>query len=335
MPMITVRYVTSQPRPNLHDDVAALAARLGAERLGKDPGVTAVLVEAAQPESWFIAGKHPTDAGLSAFWLDIKVTSGTNVKSDTTAFVAAAFEGMQKLLGPLHEESYVFVHAVDGDAYGYGGRTQNGRWAATHPGRPSSVRDESPTGAWPAGDDEERLPPADPRSVWEAAAACAPARTSLCRLAERRPDELGVGVLGERRDLAVLELEDIAVVVLIRFAVPRDVFAPGFHDDDVAFCNHAARVGLEGRRQNAAEGCDQIVQDGGLALIGPRPSGRARDRPAGISAKASRNGWPFPFAVSAKTYSNRARFEAKVGAVTVMVCSPVRPRHVRRPNAWR
>jgi 4-oxalocrotonate tautomerase len=41
---------------------------------------------------------------------------------------------MEKLLGPLHEESYVFVHAVDGDAYGYGGRTQNGRWAAAHPG---------------------------------------------------------------------------------------------------------------------------------------------------------------------------------------------------------
>jgi 4-oxalocrotonate tautomerase len=134
MPMITVRYVTPQPRPELRGQVAALAARLAAERLGKDPHVTAVLVETAEPESWFVAGKHPTDAGLSAFWLDIKITAGTNVKADTAAFVAQAFEDMRALLGPLHEESYVLVHAVDGDAYGYGGRTQNGRWAASHPG---------------------------------------------------------------------------------------------------------------------------------------------------------------------------------------------------------
>ncbi len=134
MPMITVRYVTPQPRPQLRGQVAALVARLAAERLGKDPNVTAVLVETAEPESWFVAGQHPTEAGLSVFWLDIKITAGTNVKADTAAFVAAAFEDMRALLGPLHDESYVLVHAVDGDAYGYGGRTQNGRWAASHPG---------------------------------------------------------------------------------------------------------------------------------------------------------------------------------------------------------
>lgn len=134
MPMITVRYVTPEPQAELGSRIAALAARLSAERLGKDPAVTAVLVEAADPASWFIAGARPAEAGLSAFWLDIKITAGTNVKGETTAFVGAVFAGMRELLGPLHEESYVLVHAVDGDAYGYGGRTQNGRWAAAHPG---------------------------------------------------------------------------------------------------------------------------------------------------------------------------------------------------------
>jgi 4-oxalocrotonate tautomerase len=134
MPMISVRYVTPTPRPELRAKIAALAARLGAEQLGKDPGVTAVLVEPADPASWFIAGKHPTDANLSAFWLDIKITGGTNTKAETAAFVRAAYDGMRALLGPLHDECYVFVHATDGDAYGYGGRTQNARWAAVHPG---------------------------------------------------------------------------------------------------------------------------------------------------------------------------------------------------------
>ena len=134
MPMITVRYVTASPRADLRSDIAQLATRLGAERLGKDPNVTAVLVEEADPQGWFTSGKRPTDAGLSAFWLDIKITAGTNTKADTTSFVSAAFAGMEALIGPLHEECYVFVHAVDGDAYGYGGRTQNGRWAAANPG---------------------------------------------------------------------------------------------------------------------------------------------------------------------------------------------------------
>lgn len=101
---------------------------------GKDHGVTAVLVEAADPQGWFVAGKRPTDAGLAAFWLDIKITAGTNTKDETTAFVRAVFDEMEALIGPIHEESYVLVHAADGDAYSYGGRTQNGRWAALHLG---------------------------------------------------------------------------------------------------------------------------------------------------------------------------------------------------------
>lgn len=133
MPMITVRYVTPKAGDDLRRPIADLAARLAHERLGKDPGVTAVLVEAADPEGWFIAGKRPAEQGLSAFWLDIKITAGTNTKSETSDFVKAAFAGMTALLGSVHEESYVLVHAIDGDAYGYGGRTQNARWASARP----------------------------------------------------------------------------------------------------------------------------------------------------------------------------------------------------------
>ena len=134
MPMTTIRYATPQEGENIRPRVAELAARLAHEKLGKDPGVTAVLVEAADPQGWFIAGTGPVDAGLAAFWLDIKVTAGTNTKDETAGFVNAIFNGMGALLGPIHEESYVLVHAADGDAYGYGGRTQNARWAVAHPG---------------------------------------------------------------------------------------------------------------------------------------------------------------------------------------------------------
>jgi 4-oxalocrotonate tautomerase len=134
MPMITIRYVTPEPRPELRAEIAAFAARASAEALGKDPEVTAVLVEPAEPAAWFAGGARPAEAGLSAFWLDIKITAGTNTRDETARFVRAAFDGMASLLGPLHEESYVLVHAVDGHAYGYGGRTQEARWAAARPG---------------------------------------------------------------------------------------------------------------------------------------------------------------------------------------------------------
>ena len=134
MPMIAIRHVTPQRKPERRRAVAELASRLAAEHLKEDPSVTAILVEPADPDSWFVAGSHPTDDGLSAFWLDIKITAGTNTKAETAAFLRHAFEGIGGLLGPLHPESYVLVHAVDGDAYGYGGRTQNARWAEANPG---------------------------------------------------------------------------------------------------------------------------------------------------------------------------------------------------------
>lgn len=134
MPMIAVRYVTPAAKPDLREAIAALSARLGAEMLGKDPHVTAVLVEPADPGAWFVAGRHPVEDGLAAFWMDMKITAGTNTKDETARFVQAAFRGMAELLGPLHEESYVLVHAVDGHAYGYGGRTQEARWATANPG---------------------------------------------------------------------------------------------------------------------------------------------------------------------------------------------------------
>ena len=134
MPMIQIRYVTPSGVGEQTAQIASTVAKLAAEHLKKDLNVTAVLVEAAEPKSWFVAGSNPTDENLSAYWIDVKVTSGTNVKGETTAFIKAAHQAMRGILGPVHEECYVLVHAVDGHAYGFGGRTQEGRWAESNPG---------------------------------------------------------------------------------------------------------------------------------------------------------------------------------------------------------
>lgn len=128
MPMITVRYVSDDAGAELRVKIATAATDVATRTLGKSADVTVVLAEGAARDSWFV-GSAPLPVGVGAFWLQIAVTAGTNTKAETAAFVREAFAAMSRLLGPVDERSYVLVHAVEGDGYGYGGRTQNARWA--------------------------------------------------------------------------------------------------------------------------------------------------------------------------------------------------------------
>ena len=128
MPLITVTVATPHQKMLAKPAIAAEVARLSTTILKKDPNVTAVIVTRVSSDDWFCGGKSLTEEWLASFWLDIHITDGTNTKDEKAAFVAAAFESMGRLLGPLHEESYVHVHDVRGDAYGYGGLTQERRY---------------------------------------------------------------------------------------------------------------------------------------------------------------------------------------------------------------
>lgn len=128
MPLITVTVSTPHHKVLAKADIAAEVSRLSATLLHKDPKVTAVIVTRVPPEDWFCGGESLADAWLASFWLDIHVTDGSNTKDEKAAFIAAAYNSMEKLLGPLHPESYVHVHEVSDDAYGYGGLTQGRRY---------------------------------------------------------------------------------------------------------------------------------------------------------------------------------------------------------------
>jgi 4-oxalocrotonate tautomerase len=128
MPLITVTVSTPHLKVLPKADVAAEVSRLSAAILHKDPKVTAVIVSRVSPDDWFVGGQSLSDHWLASFWLDIHITDGTNTKDEKATFIAAVFESMEKLLGPLHEESYVHVHDVRDDAYGYGGKTQARRY---------------------------------------------------------------------------------------------------------------------------------------------------------------------------------------------------------------
>jgi 4-oxalocrotonate tautomerase len=130
MPLITVTYTTCRQTPTLKADIAAAVSELTARILHKDPKVTAIIVKSADAADWFAGGKSLAEQKLGSYWLDLHVTEGTNTKDEKAAYLAALFARMEDLLGPLHNETYAHVDEVKGDAYGFGGLTQERRYIA-------------------------------------------------------------------------------------------------------------------------------------------------------------------------------------------------------------
>lgn len=130
MPLITVQYTSSRTSPSLKADVAAAVSRLSSGILHKDPNVTAVIVQSVDAADWFAGGRSLAEQKLASVWVDIHITDGTNSKDEKAEFIAQTFKQMDEILGPLHSESYIHVHDVRADAYGFGGLTQERRYIA-------------------------------------------------------------------------------------------------------------------------------------------------------------------------------------------------------------
>lgn len=130
MPLISVTYASQRDTPPLKAAIAAAISELTASILHKDPKVTAVIVRSADPADWFAGGKSLAEQKLASYWIDTHVSEGTNTKDEKAAYLAAVFVRMAELLGPLHEETYLHVDEVRGDAYGFGGLTQERRYIA-------------------------------------------------------------------------------------------------------------------------------------------------------------------------------------------------------------
>ncbi|MGZ3480313.1 MAG: tautomerase family protein, partial [Myxococcaceae bacterium] len=99
-----------------------------AKVLGKNPELTAVVVEQVPANEWFIASRTVAEHRKATFFVEVRVTRGTNVKTELAAYLRETFRSMEALLGPVHVESYVHVHEAEGDAYGFGGLSQDARW---------------------------------------------------------------------------------------------------------------------------------------------------------------------------------------------------------------
>jgi 4-oxalocrotonate tautomerase len=125
-------YLNLKIRGDVPESVARNAARaltaITAERLGKKRELTSVLIESVPRTQWFIAGDAVDAGGFVTFYLEVKITGGTNTKDEKARYLREAFEALAALVGKAHPVSYVVLHELPADAWGYAGETQESRY---------------------------------------------------------------------------------------------------------------------------------------------------------------------------------------------------------------
>ncbi|MCB1784858.1 MAG: tautomerase family protein [Gammaproteobacteria bacterium] len=123
-----VPYISVQLQPRPTERQAALLARgiteAMAEVAHKRADVTAVRIGGADAVLWSIAGR-PCD-GVTAY-VDVKITAGTNSGNEKATLLRRLHALLADTLGGLAEASYIVIHEVPGEDWGYAGVTQADR----------------------------------------------------------------------------------------------------------------------------------------------------------------------------------------------------------------
>lgn len=127
MPILNVK-VSAVKTPELVQEISGLLLALTTRILKKKPEVTAIAIDFVNPDSWVVGGKLLSEQRKNSFYFDIKVTDETNTKDEKAAYIRETFAGFERILGNLHEESYIHIEDVKAASYGYGGRTQEYRY---------------------------------------------------------------------------------------------------------------------------------------------------------------------------------------------------------------
>ncbi len=121
--------ISPSPTAAEAESIAAGLLRHTRDILGKRPDVTSIRLGGAATDHWFVGAEPVAATHRTTFFLEIKVTQGTNSDDEKSRYIAAVFNEIEALRGDVDPASYVVVHDVDSAAWGYGGVTQQQRLA--------------------------------------------------------------------------------------------------------------------------------------------------------------------------------------------------------------
>lgn len=127
MPIINVK-ISARKSPELTKQISELLLDITSRILDKKREVTAIAIDFIDHDSWIIGGLTLAEQNKNSFYFDIKITDETNTKGEKAQYIREAFSGFERILGNLHEKSYIYVQDVRATSYGYGGLTQEYRY---------------------------------------------------------------------------------------------------------------------------------------------------------------------------------------------------------------
>lgn len=131
MPYVSVKWgertLSKEEKQDLGKSITDLLQKV----MGKRPDVTAVLFEKVDLDSWIIGGGHVEGNTLSPVHVDIKITDGTNTPEEKSEMITKTDELLNRVLGCIPEASYVVIHELSAENWGYGGQTQEQRRVQT------------------------------------------------------------------------------------------------------------------------------------------------------------------------------------------------------------
>ena len=127
MPILNVK-VSAKKSVEMTRSISVILLELTHRILHKKREVTSIAIEYIDPEDWIVGGVSLAEQGKSSFYFDIRITDETNTKAEKAQYIREAFDAFGRLMGNLHETSYIHVEDVRATAYGYGGLTQEYRY---------------------------------------------------------------------------------------------------------------------------------------------------------------------------------------------------------------
>ena len=124
MPLVSLKIAGPELTPVQKRALQTGFTKLMAGPMRKVHDLTAVAIERIETSDWSTAAR-PSE-GRSAY-AEVKVTQGTNSPQEMQQFIAEGHALLTATLGTLPEATYVVVHEIPAQAWGYAGKTQEAR----------------------------------------------------------------------------------------------------------------------------------------------------------------------------------------------------------------
>ena len=130
MPYINIR-LGSPLNTSQQKQLYAQTTSLMSSIMGKHAKVTVVHIQQSEPQFWSANGSVLEAHDPVGAYVDIKVTEGTNTAEEKAEMISQTVKMLKDIVGAVQEACYVVIDDVPADSWGYDGKTQAQRAAAS------------------------------------------------------------------------------------------------------------------------------------------------------------------------------------------------------------